>query len=390
MELEKIQQYLKSEKIDGWLMADFHARNNIAVEFLGLNTHLTRRSFYYIPAGGDPIGIIHHIERDRYAHLPWEKTIFSSYKDLEHNLAKLLSGLTRIAMEYSPMGRLPYIGLVDAGTIELVKSTGVEIVSSADIVSYFQARMDANQIVLHKKAAKLVNSIKDGAFRFIAESLQSKHYVTERMVQLHILRLFEENNMTYDFPPCCAVNGNISNPHYMPTEDKSATIKEGSLILIDLWAKLKTPRSVYGDITWMAYAGEKVPPLYEKIFSTVTFARDKAVNFIRQQWSQGPVYGYEVDDACRAVIEEAGYGEYFFHRTGHSILESVHGPGPNIDNLETEDRRKLLSGHLFSIEPGIYMGEYGFRSEINCMLTEDGPEVTTLPLQTEIIPLMKK
>ena len=389
IEIEKIQQFLKTEKLDGWLMADFHARNSIAVEFLGLSTHLTRRAFYFIPVEGEPVMLVHNIEQDRFVHLPGTMKKFSSYKTLESNLFEILGGHKRIAMEYSPGGRLPYIGLVDAGTIELVRSTGVEIVPSADIVAYFQARMSPLQVEMHKRAAFLVNKIKDDAFNYIGDSLKKKKFVNERMVVLRIMRRFEENGMVTDFPPCCAVDANISNPHYQAGEDRSSPIVEGSLVLIDLWAKLKAPHSVYGDITWMAYAGEEIPEDYSEIFSVVTFARDKAVNFIKQKILEGPAYGYEVDDACRGAIEEAGYGKYFFHRTGHSILDSVHGPGPNIDNLETEDRRRLLPGHLFSIEPGIYMGKYGVRTEINCMLTESGAEVTTVPIQTEIVPLLR-
>nr|MBN2277613.1 M24 family metallopeptidase [candidate division Zixibacteria bacterium] len=387
--LERIQGFLKSEKIDAWLMADFHARNNIAVDLLDLTAHITRRSFYLIPADGQPVALVHNIEKDRFVHLPGRKLTFSSYKSLETHLAAMLSGYTRVAMEYSPKGRLPYIGLVDAGTIELVKSIGVEIVSSADIVSFFQARMTSDQIKMHKKAAVLINRIKDDIFDFISDSLRKKQHLNERMVVLRILRKFEENGMITDFPPCCAIDADICNPHYEPSESKSSPIIEGSLVLIDLWAKLKIPNSIFADITWMAYAGESVPDEYRRLFEVVTFARDKAVNFLRQKFVEGPVYGYEVDNACRSVIEEAGYGDYFFHRTGHSILENVHGPGPNIDNLETEDRRKLLAGHLFSIEPGIYLDNFGFRSEIDCLLTEDGPEVTTLPMQTEILPLMR-
>jgi len=386
--LDKIQQFLKEEKIDGWLMADFHARNTIAVEFLGLTNHLTRRSFYFIPAEGKPVGLVHNIEKDRFEHLDGDLLTFSSYQVLEGKLKILLEGYETIAMEYSPFNRLPYIGLVEAGTIELVRSFGVGVVPSSDIVGYFQARMDTEQVALHKKAAGYINTIKDTAFKYIGDSIKAGKPVNERTVVLYIMRLFEESNMTYDFAPCCAIDKNISNPHYQPTESKSSVIKEGSLVLIDLWAKLKQPKAVYADITWMAYAGSNVPGKYNDIFSVASFARDKAVNFIKQRFEQGPVYGYEVDDACRGAIEEEGYGEYFIHRTGHSILESVHGPGPNIDNLETEDKRKLLPGHLFSIEPGIYLGDYGVRTEIDCMLTEDGPEVTTLPVQTEILTLL--
>jgi Xaa-Pro aminopeptidase len=389
MEINEIQAFLKSEKIDGWLLADFHARNNIAVDLLNLSKHLTRRSFYLIPAEGEPVALVNNIEKDRFEHLPGRIVTFSSYESLESDLKQMLTNVRRIAMEYSPSGRLPYIGLVDAGTIELVKSFGVEVVSSADIVAHFQARMTPDQVSLHKRAAVLVNNIKDEAFDYIKWSLKTKKFINERMVILFILRRFEENNMVADFPPCCAINSNIVNPHYQPTEARSSAITEDSLILIDLWAKLKEPDAVYADITWMAYAGELVPDEYCRIFSIVISARDEAVDFIRRQSARGPVYGYEVDDACRKVIIDAGYGDRFFHRSGHSILEDTHGPGPNIDNRETEDRRRLLPGHLFSIEPGIYFEDRGYRSELNCMFTASGPVVTTQPLQSEIIPLLR-
>lgn len=388
LNLNQIQDFLNAEKLDGWLLADFHARNTIAVEFLNLPLHVTRRFFYLIPSEGEPVGLIHNIEKDKFQHLPGKKIHFSSYNVLESSLKDILKGHRRIAMEYSSGGRLPYIGLVDAGTIELVKSLGLEIASSADIVAYFQARMNANQIESHRKAAVLINQIKDEAFKLLKNSLAGGNSINEKMVVDFIMRRFNEENLVTDFPPICAINTNISNPHYEPPEKNSAPIKKGSLLLIDLWAKLKESHSVFADITWMAYAGESVPDKYESIFKIVASGRDAAVDYLLKKFPKETVYGFDVDDACRKVITDAGYGEYFFHRTGHSILESVHGPGPNIDNLETEDRRKILPGHLFSVEPGIYLEEYGFRTEIDVMLTEIGPEITTQPVQKKIIPLL--
>jgi len=387
--LDEIQKYLKEEKLDGWLLADFHARNTIAVEFLNLSAHLTRRWFYFIPAEGEPVGLIHNIEEDRFRSVPGEKIYFSSYNELEEQLPGILKGAGRIAMEYSPRNRLPYIGLVDAGTIELVRQTGVEIVPSSDIVAAFQARLSWKQVELHKEAAVLVNGIKDDAFKLIREYLERKQSINERIVVDFILKRFGQENMITDFPPNCSVDGNISKPHYDPTAEKPSEIKVGSLVLIDLWAKLNRPHAVYADITWIGFVGEKVPDKYAEEFEIVTEARDQAIKTLWDKNSKGAVYGYEIDDACRAIITKAGYGEYFFHRTGHSILESVHGPGPNIDNLETEDRRKILPGHLFSIEPGIYLENYGFRSEVDVLMTEGGPDVTTQPIQQEIIPLLK-
>ncbi len=248
--------------------------------------------------------------------------------------------------------------------------------------------MDANQIGTHKKAALLINRIKDEAFELIKKSLIGGSFINERIVVDFIMRRFDEENLVTDFSPICAIDANISNPHYEPPEKNSSSIIKGSLILIDLWAKLKDSHSVFADITWMAYAGTSVPEKYQSVFSVITSARDAAVGYLQKKFPGEVVYGFDVDDACRKVVIDAGYGEYFFHRTGHSILESVHGPGPNIDNLETEDRRKLLPGHLFSVEPGIYLKDYGFRTEIDVMLTDSGPSITTLPVQKEIIPLL--
>jgi Xaa-Pro aminopeptidase len=387
-DLGKIQEFLKKEKLEGWLMADFHARNTVAVEFLNLPLHLTRRMFYFIPVEGEPIRLAPHLEKEKSAHLPGKTILFASYKILEATLAEILKGKKRIAMEYSPGGRLPYIGLVDAGTIELIRSFGVEIVSSADMVAYFQARLSPEQMETHRKAAKLLVKIVNEAFELIKKHISGGVLIDERMTVEFIKKRFAEENLVFDFEPNCSVDKNISNPHYEPPMNNSAPIIRGSLVLLDIWAKLNIPRAVFADITWMGYAGETVPEKYSSVFSIVTAARDRAVDCIRQKFPAEPVFGYDVDDACREVIEKAGYGEYYFHRTGHSILEAVHGPGPSIDNLETEDRRRLLPGHLFSIEPGIYLPDYGFRSEIDVLMTEAGPEVTTLPLQKEIIPIL--
>ncbi len=386
-DITHIQRFFRNENLDGWLLADFHGRNTVAVEFLDLPEHITRRFAFFIPSEGAPTAFIHNIEKDRFRHLPGNKVFFSSYKALEEALQTVLRGRRRIAMEYSPSGRLPYIGLVDAGTIELVRSFGIEVVSSADLVAYFQARMTEKQVETHRIAAKMINNIKDEAFRFIHENLKEESLINEKAVVAFIMRRFQEERLITDFPPIVAVNANISNPHYSPPEHGSSPINKNDLFIIDLWAKVNEPHAVFADITWAGYAGETAPERFQKIFETVRKARDRAVAFISERFLRETVYGYQVDDACRQVITDAGYGEYFFHRTGHSILESVHGPGPNIDNLETEDRRKLLPGHLFSIEPGIYLPEFGVRSEIDVMITESGPEITTQPVQQHIIPL---
>ena len=389
MNIEIIQAALKEQKLDGWLLADFHGRNDVAVQVIGLDGIVTRRSFYFIPAEGRPTALVAPIEIAKFRHLEGEVLTFKGYKMLEQMLAKLLAGQKRIAMEYSPMGRLPYIGLVDAGTIELVRSFGVEIISSADLVASFQARLSAKQVDLHRTAANNVIEIVSSAHEFIATALERERLITEYDVVQFILRGFEIVGMETEFPPNCSVDANAGDPHYEPKQDTAKTITRGQLILIDLWAKHKSSDGIYADITWMAYAGtgDEIPSKYAEIFSVLAKARDAAVAYLQDNFSEGPLSGAAADDVCRQVVVDAGYGDFFTHRTGHSITTNEHGSGPNIDNLETEDKRLLQSGHLFSIEPGIYTSEFGFRTEINVLITETGPEVTTLPLQTEIRPL---
>ncbi|UCG61724.1 MAG: aminopeptidase P family protein [Candidatus Zixiibacteriota bacterium] len=389
MDIQKIQQYLVEHRLDGWLMADFHARNNVAVDMLRLPGMITRRSFYFIPSMGEPIALVNIIEKSKFEGVPGKVIPYQGYLQLESELERILQGCNRIAMEYSSMGRLPYIGLVDYGTLELVKSFDVDIVSSADIVANFLARLSPEQIAAHRIAANNVIEIKDSAFGFIKEQLTAGKTITEYDVARFVLDQFEKYDMETHDSPICGVNGNAGNPHYEPKAEKSAVINKGDLILLDLWGKLKHPDGVYADITWMAYAGtaDEMPAQYRSLFGIVAEARDAAVAYLREHIGNRPVFGADVDDACRKVIADAGYGEYFTHRTGHSITGEGHGPGPNIDNLETEDTRKLQKGHLFSIEPGIYMADVGFRTEINVLIGHDGVEITTLPLQTEIVAL---
>lgn len=387
MDIQKIQQYMIEHDLDGWLLADFHARNNIAVSLLKLDGIITRRSFFLIPSEGEPTALVHAVETDKFAHLPGRIIQYSGYKQLESELRTLVSGQGRLAMEYSPKGRLPYVGLVEAGTIELVRDMGVEIVTSADIVAAFQAILSVEQIATHRMAAHNLLEIKDAAFCFVKERLDSSEKVSEFDVVSFILSEFDRVDMTTSHAPICAVNANAGNPHYEPTSEKSSLIKKGDLILIDLWARIKQENSIFGDITWMAFAGSRaeIPEKFVKLFKIIVAGRDAAVNYLREKIDSRPVRGSEVDDACRKVIDDSGYGEFFVHRTGHSITTTEHGTGPNIDNLETEDNRRLRQGHLFSIEPGIYMNDCGFRTEINVLISHTGAEITTLPVQEEIV-----
>ncbi|MCH9032516.1 MAG: aminopeptidase P family protein [candidate division Zixibacteria bacterium] len=383
------------------MIYDFHGYNTVAVKFLGLSGVVTRRSFYFIPAGkGEPVAITHKIEEDKFVDLPGKKIAYSSYKILEKTLKETLGAAlpdgAKIAMEYSPNGRLPYIGIVDAGTVELIRSFGYDVVSSADIVGALQAALEPARRELHMEAARKMINIKDNAFDFIIEKLKAKEFVNEYDVAMFIMKRFEEEGMVPDHYPIVAIDGWAGNPHYEPPPEGSHEIKNGSLILIDLWAKLDRPDGVVADICWMAYANgdgnETIPRKYTEIFDIVLAAQKAAFDKIKEQYEAGEsIYGADADDAARAVITEAGYGELFTHRTGHSIDGQTHGSGPNIDNLETEDKRQLLPGHIFSIEPGIYSFEqgWGFRSEIDVMMTEEGPVVTTTPQQTEILLLFR-
>ncbi|MBI5266052.1 MAG: aminopeptidase P family protein [candidate division Zixibacteria bacterium] len=390
LNLHGIQDFLAEHELDGWLLADFHGRNEVAIRLLGIKGMLTRRMFYFIPAVGEPTALVNPIEADKFKHLPGDVLPCLGYKMLESELTRILAGKDRIAMEYSPLGRLPYVAMVDAGTIDLVRQSGVEIVSSADLVAAFQAALSAEQIATHRMAAHNLIEIKDDTFKFIADAVSSGKTITEYDVVQFVLQKFDEDDITTDHSPICAVDSHGGDPHYEPAATGSAFIKRGQLIVLDIWAKLKREGSIFGDITWMAYTGtrEEIPAKYTNLFSVLAKARDGAVGFIRENIDKRPVHGWEVDDVCRLFITAAGHGDRFIHRTGHSITDSTHGSGPNIDNLETEDQRRLAKGHLFSIEPGIYYPEFGLRTEIDVLIGHEGAEVTTLPLQTAITPLL--
>jgi Xaa-Pro dipeptidase len=385
--IQTIQGELARNGLDGWLIYDFHASNDIAIRFLNLSGIITRRSFYFIPASGTPTAFVHAIEKKPFQNLPGQKIYYSSYRILEEKLRQTLEGKRRLAMEYSPSGRLPYIGKVDAGTVELIRSFGVEVVSSANLVAKFDACLNEEQIQTHYRAAEHLFAIKDATFSLVKKRVATGKKITEYDVVHFMLDAFEKAGMVADEPPICAVGPNGGNPHYVPTKDGAAEITNDSLVLIDLWAKIDLPHAVYADITWMAFAGSELPQQYADHFALLCRARDEAVAYIQDNWGKQRIYGYQVDDVCRGIIAKAGLDSYFTHRTGHSIAEETHGPGPNIDNLETEDRRELMPGHLFSIEPGLYFDDYGLRTEINVLITADGPKITQTPVQVAIVPL---
>ena len=392
--IREIQKVLQVEKIDGWLLYNFRGSNVFATRLLALPEHImfTRRYFYYIPASGEPRKLVHRIEEWNLDALPGGKSIYLSWRSLEEGLKELLSGSNRVAMEYSPKCAIPYVSIVDAGAIELVRGSGMEVVSSANLIQHFEARWDEEQLNDNIRSAVHLRQIVDKAFGFIRDKILSNSAVTEYDVQQFMMSEFKNRGLVTSSDPNCSVNANSANPHYEPTKEIQSPLQKGDFILLDLWAKSDKPRSVYADITWTGFIGEKVPDEYEKIFQIVKGGRDTALNFIRSSLEKGRViHGYEVDDASRNYIAQHGYGEYFVHRTGHSIGEEVHGNGANMDNLETCDERTIIPQTSFSIEPGIYLRDkFGIRSEIDVYITKDNEVlVTGLPMQENVVAILQ-
>ncbi len=388
-DLNRIQNSLKERGMDGWLLTDFHHRDLMAYRILGLPIKFTsRRWFYFIPVEGSPKGLVSKVESTKLDSLPGEKQRYLSWKELHQSLRDMVSGHRKIAMQYSPMNNIPYVSVVDGGTIELIRSFGVEIVTSADLVQEFEAIIDEAGYQSHLEAGKRVQRIKDEAFTRIRDFLNRGESLTEYELQQFIVRRFKEEGLNcMEEYPIVGVNAHPADPHFEPTAENSVAFKEGDQVLIDLWAKLDQPGSIFYDITWCGYVGQNPPADYVKVFHVVRDARKAAVNFVRDRFARREkVYGYEVDDACRKVVVDAGFGEYFVHRTGHSIGEEVHGNGVNIDNLETMDERQLMPGICFSIEPGIYIpGKVGVRTEIDVFITLDGEVVVAGDEQEELI-----
>ena len=376
MNIEQIQTEIRQQNVDGWLFYDFHNRDKMAYHILGLNPNMfvTRRWYYFIPAEGIPIKLVSAVEATKIDNLPGEKIIYRSWEQQHSSLRTMLKNSRRIAMQYSPNNNIPYISVVDGGTIELIRSFGVEIVSSANLVQIFEAVIDEEGYQSHLRAGQKVQQIKNEAFALISSRIKEQKSVTEFEVQQFIVKRFGEEDLTDDNEhPIVGVNEHPADPHFEPKAENAYTIKTGDKVLIDLWAREQSERAIYYDITWCGFVGQNPPAKYVEIFNIVVRARNAARDFIRRKMADNqPCYGYQVDDACRNVVKEAGYGDYFVHRTGHSIGHYVHGNGVNIDNLETKDERELVPGICFSIEPGIYLpGEMAVRSEINVFITKD-------------------
>lgn len=387
--IAQMQADLRTAKLHGWLFYDFRGRDPIAHRILQLPPSMrTRRWFYFVPAKGMPKKLVHKIEAGSLAAMPGETLYYAAQKELRENLKKMLGRAKKIAMQYSPKNAIPYIAMVDAGTIELVRGAGARVFTSADLVQKYEACWSKEQLESHLAAGRAIDRIVCEAFEHAARSVREKTPLTEYDLQQWILRRFAETGMETEEGPDIAVNANASDPHYAPTREKSSPIREGDLLLLDVWGKERTPGSVYYDVTWMAYLGARVPEKYVKIFNVVRDARDRAVELIRTSVKAGrPLQGWQVDQAARQVVEKAGYGKYFFHRTGHNIGQSVHGNGVNMDGLETFDERHLIPLTCNSVEPGIYLPEFGIRSEVDVYVGEKEARVTGA-IQSEILPLL--
>lgn len=390
-ELGAVQKALQEQQLDGWLLYDFRGLNVLARRVLGLASEaiLSRRWFYFIPAQGEPAKLVHRIEAKALDAFPGAKQVYLRWQELEAGVQALVAGRRRLAMEYVPRNANPYVSRVDAGTIELVRACGVDIVSSGDLVQQFEACWDDGQWAMHLEAARHTCSAFDVAFAHIAQGIQGGAQVAETEVQEVILEHFRRHQLVTDHPPIVAVGPHSGDPHYTPAPG-GGIIAKGDFVLIDLWAKCDRPRAVYSDLTRTAFVGSRVPKEYGDIFAIVARARDAAIQLVRNAFAQGrSLQGWEVDQAARTVIEEAGYGEYFCHRTGHSIGQETHGNGANMDNLETHEERRVLPRTCFSIEPGIYLPQFGVRSEVNVFVDGQGQvHVTGGPVQTEVSALL--
>jgi Xaa-Pro aminopeptidase len=394
MDLERIQQALRNERVDGWLFYDFRKSNPIAYQILGLPSQeiYSRRWFYFVPAQGMPTAVISAVEPHTLHSLPGQRLIFRTWQEMHAHLHLLLSSNTRIAMEYSPMNAIPYISRVDAGTIDLVRSFGVDVVSSANLAQRFIAQLTEQQIASHREAGRRLIAVKDQLFGELSTDLRSGRELDEYQVQQRFVELILQAGLEMsEGAPIVAVNANSGNPHYLPSRTQSSPISRGDLVLFDFWSRLPMANAIYADYTWVAFVGTRddIPTHQREIFDIVRSARDTAIAFIRERITAGErVEGRHVDDVARSIIAKAGYADYFVHRTGHSIGTVEHGNGANIDNFETQDERALLPYTCNSIEPGIYLPEFGIRSEVDLLILEHDIEVTGVPIQEEIVPLL--
>ncbi len=390
-DLDATQAAIQQFGMDGWLLYDFRGINLLAARIAGIpdDDLGSRRWFYFVPASGQPRKLVHAIEPAMLDHLPGEKIVYLKWQELEAGLQSMLSGSGSVAMEYSEKAGNPYVSRVDAGTVELVRSFGPTVVSSGNLIQYFEARFTDEQWQLHLQADALNQQAFEMAWQTIADHARSGQTLSESQLQQKVMDFYHANQMTTYHPPIVGVGPHSGDPHYAPQPGSDSEIKSGDFILLDMWAKMDRPGGVYTDLTKVGFVGEEVPQKYNDIFQIVAAARDAGIACVRDAMANGQtLFGWQVDQATREVIEQAGYGQYFNHRTGHNIGQETHGNGAHIDNLETREDRTLIPRTCFSIEPGIYLEEFGVRSEINVYIADDKQVIVTGGLQTEVLPIL--
>jgi Xaa-Pro aminopeptidase len=391
MNLDAIQAALRDASLGGWLFYDHHHRDPVAARILGLDpqAHVTRRWYYFIPASGEPRKLVHRIEQGRLDALPGSKGQYSSWQELHAGIESLLQDQKKIAMQYSPNNDIMYVSMVDAGTVEFLRSLGKEIVTSADLVSQFEAVLSEEQVASHQAAQRIIDPIVAEAWLEIGRRLRPASGATGGLSELDMVvwlgEAMRREGLTWENGPDVSVNANASDSHYEPTRERSAPIREGDFLLIDIWGRTKQPGSIHYDITWTGVIGREPSAKEQLVFETVRNARDAAIAAVEAAFAAGrEIRGFEADDAARGVIRAAGFGEYFTHRTGHNIAIELHGSGAHLDNLETHDVRRILPYTCFSVEPGIYLPEFGVRSEVN-MMTAPGKAWVTGKIQRELV-----
>jgi Xaa-Pro aminopeptidase len=391
MQLDAIQAALREQKMDAWLFYDHHHRDPIAYRILGLpeNAHVTRRWYYLVPAEGEPRKLVHRIEAGRLDLLPGSKGVYSSWQELDAGLAAMVAPYQRIAMQYSPRNAIMYVSLVDAGTVEVLRALGKTVVSSADLVSRFEAVLSDEQIASHYEAQAALDEILAEGFREIGRRVRPDSgeaaHVTEYDMVLWFQEAMRRADLTWENGPNVSVNENSADSHYEPVGESAKAIREGDFVLIDIWARKNRPATCYYDITWTGVVGREPSAREQQVFEIVKAARNAAVNAVADAFeSRQPIAGWQADDAARAVIAQAGFGEFFTHRTGHNIGNILHGNGAHLDNLETHDERLILPNTCFSVEPGIYLEGFGIRSEVNVMATA-GRAAATGRVQQELV-----
>ena len=380
IDITKVQTALREDALDGWLLYDFHGSNPIARRVVGMNETsklTTRRWYYLIPATGEPRALVHAIEPESLNHLPGSHLEYAARQQLTEGLVALIAGCRRIAMEYSPDCLIPYVSRVDAGTVDAVRDLGIEVVSSGDLVQRFEAVWDEHALDTHRAASDRLYRIKDRAFALVSKRLGAATSVSEFEIQQAMVGWFADEGLVTDSPPVVAAQQSSGNPHYLPTETDTRSIHPNEIVLLDLWGKLDVPGAVFADITWVGYTGSPVPSEYTTVFRLACDARNAAIDLVTESTRLGrELRGWEIDRAARSVIDTGGYGAYFVHRTGHSLGEVVHGNGVHMDDYETRDDRRLLPGTGFTIEPGIYLDQFGVRTEVNMYVGQEEACVT--------------